>query len=184
MAPETNVNPIHRSVLTSWSAAELGARLTCLMLLFSPVGDWYIRPFVMCLSAGGLIFAHWWRSRWLWSALALLTIGRALIGNPKVLLLDEPLASLDQARRLEILPYLERLRGFPAAESTTEEIARYVREEPDRALLPLLRAADLVKFADTRPSPARKEEDVRAVRDYIRVTGELAEAAQEPGAGP
>lgn len=37
-------------------------------------------------------------------------IGRALLAGARVLLLDEPLASLDAARRAEILPYLERLR--------------------------------------------------------------------------
>lgn len=37
-------------------------------------------------------------------------IGRALLARPSLLLLDEPLASLDAARKEEILPYLERLR--------------------------------------------------------------------------
>lgn len=36
--------------------------------------------------------------------------GRALLMRPRLLLLDEPLASLDAARKREILPYLERLR--------------------------------------------------------------------------
>jgi len=37
-------------------------------------------------------------------------IGRALLAQPRVLLLDEPLAAIDVARRGELLPYLEDLR--------------------------------------------------------------------------
>lgn len=77
--------------------------------------------------------------------------------------------------------YLEAIRGFPAAEYTTQEIAVRIRNDQDRELLPLLRQADLIKFADTVPTVARKEGDIEKALSYIKKTGPVPEPGPSPG---
>lgn len=61
-------------------------------------------------------------------------IGRALLSGPDLLILDEPLSSVDRARRDEILPFLDRLRRESALPILM------VTHEPDE----ILRLADRV----------------------------------------
>jgi molybdate transport system ATP-binding protein len=65
-------------------------------------------------------------------------IARALAASPRLLLLDEPLASLDAARKAELLPYFERIQRELALPML------YVTHAPDE----LARLADQVLLLD------------------------------------
>ena len=76
--------------------------------------------------------------------------------------------------------YMESIRRFPAAEMTTEEIARFIKTDPsDQKVLPLLRQADLVKFSDSVPAPDRKDQDILMARTYIQQTRPMTNGSQE-----
>jgi molybdate transport system ATP-binding protein len=92
-------------------------------------------------------------------------IGRALLTSPELLLMDEPLASLDTERKLEILPLIESLRdafGIPIVyvSHAVDEVARLASHvvvldhgrvaasgTVEDALGPALKGASISRFA-------------------------------------
>jgi len=83
-------------------------------------------------------------------------IGRALLAKPRLLLMDEPLASLDEERRAEILPFIERLRDearvpIVYVSHSVAEVARL--------------ATTVVLLADGRVTEVGRVQDVLAHAD-------------------
>ena len=89
-------------------------------------------------------------------------IGRALLSDPAILIMDEPLSSLDHARRGEIMPYLEAIR-----EETSIPIL-YVSHEIDE----IARLADtLVVMADGKTIAAGPTPEIFGNPDVLPILG-------------
>jgi len=109
-------------------------------------------------------------------------IGRALLASPRLLLMDEPLASLDAARKDEILPFVEQLRD------ELELPIVYVSHDSGE----LLRLADtVVLMSDGRAAAVGPLEEVLSRLDLRPLTGRYEAGAvfraqvrtQEPESG-
>ncbi|MGH8181262.1 MAG: molybdenum ABC transporter ATP-binding protein [Steroidobacteraceae bacterium] len=83
-------------------------------------------------------------------------LGRTLLSQPRLLLLDEPLASVDAARREEVLPYLETLRDSLSIPMV------YVSHQLDEVLrlathVALMEAGEIVAFGTLSDISVRPE---------------------------
>ena len=95
-------------------------------------------------------------------------IGRALLADPRLLLMDEPLASLDEDRKGEILPYIERLRDrskvpIVYVSHSIAEVARL--------------ATTIVLIADGKVAAVGPTSQIMQRLDFSTLTGHSDDAA-------
>ena len=106
-----------------------------------------------------------------------IAIGRALIASPRLILMDEPLASLDDARKAEILPFIERLRDEARVPIVyvSHSVAEVARLASDIVVLDRGRvsaagpARDILAGLDLLPGAAGDEGGSRLLLNFARL---------------
>lgn len=110
-------------------------------------------------------------------------IGRALLSNPRLLLMDEPLAGLDVARKAEVAPYLDAIRreGRTPIFYVTHDVTEAARLG-DRMLM--MREGRIVETVDLAAAPDPNERAWLAARLARVGVEELAAEFVLSGASP
>jgi molybdate transport system ATP-binding protein len=111
-------------------------------------------------------------------------IGRALLSQPRLLMMDEPLSGLDAEAKAEILPYIERLTrslSIPVlyVSHDAAEIGRLTRR------VAIMDAGRVTGIADSAAAMAAAESRVAAMdeaeRNLLAVAALLAGLSPPPG---
>jgi molybdate transport system ATP-binding protein len=105
-------------------------------------------------------------------------IGRALLSQPKLLLMDEPLSALDRATKNEILPFLEKLRdqlNLPVV-YITHDIAEVERLADRMAVMEKGRVIGFGALEDLQSDPSLP---LAAARDAAVSLDGIVEASDE-----
>jgi molybdate transport system ATP-binding protein len=115
-------------------------------------------------------------------------IGRALLAQPRLLLMDEPLASLDAARKADILPYLARLHAalrLPVLYVTHafEEVAQLADSVVLLEAGRVLAAGSLAEIAARADLPTARRDDAGAVLECTVLAHDPARQLTSLGGG-
>lgn len=108
---------------------------------------------------------------------ARVAIGRALLSDPAILIMDEPFAALDEARRQEILPHVERLRdeaGLPIL-YVSHSVSEVVRLAPETVALVDGRISAIGRTADVLGSRAHGGEPGTVLEGIVAGDDEAAQ---------